>query len=336
MAAIREHPTTKRPSVYRYEPNGRKRQKTFQNKSDAVKFKKIIEAELLTNRYTSPFAGQTLIQDWLETIGYSKQSNRESTKIQHKLMYQKLIVPYFGSKKLDAVRPTDIVDFLFHLQKLDYSSETQRKVLNLLSRIFNTAVEEEMIVKNPCKTSLVRSSVSPPEFKEQRFLTKDELTWLSDCINPQYKELILFAGLTGLRKGELFALETSDISDNKIKITKSLTLINGKAEITHPKTKRSIRTVDIPDELSDYFLNLKKGPVFPSIKGSRMQAGNFRNRYFQPAVKASIGEPFRFHDLRHTAVALAIKDNKHPFEISKMLGHTSIKTTFDVYGHLFN
>ena len=61
---------------------------------------------------------------------------------------------------------------------------------------------------------------------------------------------------------------------------------------------------------------------------------NFRNRYFLPAVKASIGEPFRFHDLRHTAVALAIKENKHPFEISKMLGHTSIKTTFDVYGHL--
>ena len=59
-----------------------------------------------------------------------------------------------------------------------------------------------MIIKNPCKTSLVRSSVSPPEYKEQRFLTKDELNWLSDCINPQYKELILFAGLTGLRKGE--------------------------------------------------------------------------------------------------------------------------------------
>ena len=64
---------------------------------------------------------------------------------------------------------------------------------------------------------------------------------------------------------------------------------------------------------------------------NRIQANNFRNRYFLPAVKASIGEPFRFHDLRHTAVALAIKENKHPFEISKMLGHTSIKTTFDVY-----
>jgi len=336
MAAIREHPATKRPSVYWYEPNGKKRQKTFKNKSDAVKFKKIIEAELLTNRYTSPFAGQTLIQDWLETIGYSRQSNRESTKTQHMLMYQKLIIPYFGSKKLDSVRPTDVVDFLFHLQKLEYSSETQRKVLNLLSRVFSTAVEEEMIVRNPCKTSLVRSSVSPPEFKVQRFLTRDKLEWLSDTINPQYKELILFAGLTGLRKGELFALETSDIQGNKILVTKSLTLINGKTEVTQPKTKRSLRSVEIPVELEDFFTTRNKGPIFPSIKGSRVQAGNFRNRYFQPAVKASIGEPFRFHDLRHTAVALAIKDNKHPFEISKMLGHTSIKTTFDVYGHLFN
>ena len=51
-------------------------------------------------------------------------------------------------------------------------------------------------------------------------------------------------------------------------------------------------------------------------------------------VVSYIGTPFRFHDLRHTAVALAIKEKKHPFEISKMLGHTSIKTTFDVYGHL--
>ncbi|MDA2947130.1 MAG: phage integrase SAM-like domain-containing protein [Actinomycetota bacterium] len=152
MAAIREHPVTKKPSVYWYEPNGKKRQKTFQTKTDATKFKKIIEAELLTNKYISPFAGQTLIQDWLEVIGYSKQSNRETTKIQHEQLYKKLILPYFGHRKLDAIKPTDVVDFLFHLQNLDYSSETQRKVLNLLSRIFNTAIEEEMIINNPCKT----------------------------------------------------------------------------------------------------------------------------------------------------------------------------------------
>ncbi len=55
MAAIRLHPTTKKPSVYWYEPSGKKRQKTFSTRTDATKFKKIIEAELLTNKYISPF-----------------------------------------------------------------------------------------------------------------------------------------------------------------------------------------------------------------------------------------------------------------------------------------
>ena len=90
MAAIRLHPTTKKPSVYWYEPSGKKRQKTFATRTDATKFKKIIEADLLTNKYISPFAGQTLIQDWLEVIGYSKTSNRESTKIQHEQLYNSL------------------------------------------------------------------------------------------------------------------------------------------------------------------------------------------------------------------------------------------------------
>ena len=104
--------------------------------------------------------------------------------------------------------------------------------------------------------------------------------------------------------------------------------------ITQPKTAKSVRSVEIPEELVDHFHNRKEGPVFTSLQGNRIQPNNFRKRYFIPAVESSIGKPFRFHDLRHTAVALAIKDKKHPFEISKMLGHTSIKTTFDVYGHL--
>ena len=334
MAAIRLHPVTKKPSVYWYEPNGKKRQKTFETKTDATKFKKIIEAELLTNKYISPFAGQTLIQDWLEVIGYSKQSNRESTKIQHEQLYNKLIIPFFGHRRLDAIKPTDVVDFLFHLQELKYASESQRKALNLLSRIFATAIEEDMIYKNPCKTSIVRSSISAQDFRKQRFLTKEELVWLSESIDLHFKELILFAGLTGLRKGELFALDASDIQGNTVVVSKSLSLIRGESVLTQPKTAKSLRSVEIPDELIDFFDNKKEGPVFTSLQGNRIQPNNFRKRYFIPAVEKSIGKPFRFHDLRHTAVALAIKDKKHPFEISKMLGHTSIKTTFDVYGHL--
>ena len=201
-------------------------------------------------------------------------------------------------------------------------------------KTFATAIEEDMIYKNPCKTSIVRSSISAQEFREQRYLTKEELIWLTESIDPHFKELILFAGLTGLRKGELFALDASDIQGSTVAVSKSLSLIRGESVLTQTKTPKSVRSVEIPEELVYYFHDRKAGPVFTSLQGNRIQPNNFRKRYFIPAVEKSIGKPFRFHDLRHTAVALAIKDKKHPFEISKMLGHTSIKTTFDVYGHL--
>jgi integrase len=181
----------------------------------------------------------------------------------------------------------------FVYNNLNYSSESQRKVLNLLSRIFATAIEEDMIYKNPCKTSIVRQSISPPVYKEQRYLSREELTKLSLAINEHFKELIIFAGLTGLRKGELFALDTSDIQDNTVVVSKSLSLIRGESVLTQPKTAKSVRSVEIPEELVDFFNNKKDGPVFTSLQGNRIQPNNFRKRYFIPAVEKSVGKPFQ-------------------------------------------
>jgi integrase len=61
----------------------------------------------------------------------------------------------------------------------------------------------------------------------------------------------------------------------------------------------------------------------------------FRERFWLPAVRAAVGEPFRFHDLRHTHVALLIGQGEHPKVIQQRLGHASIRTTLDTYGHLF-
>lgn len=61
----------------------------------------------------------------------------------------------------------------------------------------------------------------------------------------------------------------------------------------------------------------------------------FGRRVFRPAVDRLHLAPLRLHDLRHTATALAIGSGAHPMEIKERLGHSSIKTTFDVYGHLF-
>jgi integrase len=78
------------------------------------------------------------------------------------------------------------------------------------------------------------------------------------------------------------------------------------------------------------------GPIFTAPDGGPLRRAGFRNRAWKPAVKASVGEPLRFHDLRHSHVALLIDRGTHPAVIAARLGHTSVTTVLDVYGHLYD
>jgi integrase len=75
--------------------------------------------------------------------------------------------------------------------------------------------------------------------------------------------------------------------------------------------------------------------VFTAQRGGPLLNRNFRDRIWLPAVRASVGEPMRFHDLRHTHAAILISQGEHPKVIQHRLGHSSIKVTLDTYGHLF-
>ena len=75
--------------------------------------------------------------------------------------------------------------------------------------------------------------------------------------------------------------------------------------------------------------------VFTGPTGALLRRSNFRRQSFKPALaRAELDAGFRFHDLRHTCAALMIEQGAHPKEIQTRLGHASIKTTLDRYGHL--
>lgn len=75
--------------------------------------------------------------------------------------------------------------------------------------------------------------------------------------------------------------------------------------------------------------------MFQAPMGGPVRRSNLRRHVWLPAVQASVDEPMRFHDLRHTHVAMLIAQGEHPKTIQARLGHTSISTTLDTYGHLF-
>ncbi|MEE9206151.1 MAG: tyrosine-type recombinase/integrase, partial [Acidimicrobiia bacterium] len=107
------------------------------------------------------------------------------------------------------------------------------------------------------------------------------------------------------------------------------------------KTPAARRTVSFPaflaEELAAHLAAHpgEDGYVFTAPEGGRLRLNQFRRRMWYPAVRQSVGEPMRPHDLRHTHVALLIAAGEDPYVVSKRLGHASIRTTYDVYGHLF-
>lgn len=80
----------------------------------------------------------------------------------------------------------------------------------------------------------------------------------------------------------------------------------------------------------------RSGLVFPTPLGEPMRRSNFARRVWAPAVEKLGLDGLRFHDLRHTAVALAISKGAHPKALQERMGHSSVTVTLDRYGHLYD
>jgi hypothetical protein len=155
-----------------------------------------------------------------------------------------------------------------------------------------------------------------------------------------YGNLVRLAALTGLRQGELFALRDRDVDLEALTIQVERGACQG--ALMPVKTRASRRRVDLSNTavrvLRRQLLARRpndRGLVFPSPGGQILNDDNIRHRVFRPAVRRTTLTSYRFHDLRHTYAALMIAAGAHPKYLQAQMGHSSIRVTLDLYGHLF-
>jgi integrase len=221
------------------------------------------------------------------------------------------------------------------------AASTIRQCYLLVAGLFSTALDSDIIVRSPC-----RGINLPHDAKtEMRFLTADQVNDLAEAIDERYRALVLSAAYVGCRFGELAGLKAQrlDLLRRSLTIAESLSEVRGHVRLAAPKTAAARRQLALPrflaDELTAHLVNWppeEDGFVFTSPHGGPLLRRNFRRRTWLPAVRASVGEPLRFHDLRHTHAAMLIAQGEHPKVIQNRLGHSSIKVTLDTYGHLFD
>lgn len=255
---------------------------------------------------------------------------------------QKKILPYLGKRKLSEITARDIISWQNEMRELTDSkgnqlSDTYLKTIhNQMSAIFNHAIKFYGLQVNPAAKA---GSMGEKEAQEMDFWTKEEFLKFIDAMMDSPIHYYAFEMLywCGLRLGELLALtpDDFDFDSGTVSITKSYQRIKKQDVITPPKTKKSIRIIQMPDflvqEIQDYLKQLygveHDTRIFPLSK-------NQLKRAMEKGCKASGVKVIRLHDLRHSHVSLLIDMGFSALAIADRVGHESIDITYR-YAHLF-
>jgi integrase len=199
-----------------------------------------------------------------------------------------------------------------------------------INQIFNHAVLDGDILFNPC------TSVKIPKAKKNPPRSPASISDEQKILESSHKWLFpLVALLTGLRKGEILALQWQDINfeDKCISVTKSVEHIGKKPHLKEPKTKSGTRTVPLLDMLALRLLPLADKPnlfIF-SEDGGRSPLYEHRYTKFYKEYQQEVGITATAHQLRHSYATIAVELDVNPKDLQATLGHADISTTMNVY-----
>ena len=200
------------------------------------------------------------------------------------------------------------------------------------------AVQDGLIRTNPAEGC----KLPPKKAREMQVLARDELQrFLIQAQAEGYYELFLLDLATGLRRGELLALQWDDLDFETgiLTISKQVSLVRGKIVMSVPKTKSSIRKLVLPPAvvqvLWEYRESVHSRWMFPSpvLEDMPLNPGSVYDR-LQLILEHANCKQVRFHDLRHTFATLALQNGMDVKTLSAMLGHVSAATTLDIYTHI--
>ncbi len=244
------------------------------------------------------------------------------------------------------------------------SPKTKANYHGLLYGVFNFALEQGFLTVNPCTRTAPKRSKIRQSQADLRFLAEEEFASVAKVAGTESDMLTVAVG-TGMRFGEVTALWVSDVDlrHRSIRVNKAWKRDgeDGEQEIPawlrkalrakhamrghhlgNPKTPRSRRTIEVSEGLARLLAALVEGRaaddfVFVTPTGLPVHNADYYERVWQPLMATLVGigvAPFRFHDLRHTHVAWLVAGGVPLPHIQARLGHESITTTIDTYGHL--
>lgn len=298
---------------------------------------------------------------WLKD--YAEINIKPSTLYGYKSCLNAHILPRFKNYKLSDITVYELEKFYNDLRKtksLNPDSNGNHNLLSdavvrhqhsLLCVMLNTAVKWDFINFNPCLKLTKPPTVTR---KEMKFYDEEELKKLFQHLeyeNLTFKTAIYLLTLGGIRRGECLGLFWEHVDFEKKTITIKNNLLNIREKgvyLDTPKTKKSKRTISLPDICFDLLKKLKAKQelekelfsndwmdtefVFKDEYGNYYNPSRLSRQWVLFQKKHNL-KHIRLHDLRHTCATYLLSHNVPIATVSKKLGHSNIYTTLDVYTH---
>lgn len=345
---------------------GVRRQKSFDLKSDAQEFEQSQRRMRQRGSSVDSKAAEkvTVSELWdsffqrVETMGVrGGGASSPKTVTKYRNCFKLYIEPRWGHTPLGAVAYPDVSEWITGLA--DQSGRTasaylKRETTGIFRSLMDHALRLQYLEKNPALDAVGRADYRPRAVKQKEhvYLTMGQVVALGEHCTG-YKSLIWTAGLGGLRFGELTALTVEDLELGDkpcIRVNKAYTDDRGTLYLKGTKTGED-RLVPLPKLVADLLASEVAGRspdelVWPAPRGEVIRHGSFTKAgsRFAKAIEGATAEAeargdkfpsLTFHDLRHTAVSLAIKAGANVKVVQAIAGHSSATITLDTYAGLF-
>jgi integrase len=321
-------------------PDGLRRsaRATYPTKADANRALSLIDAEIIRGTWVDPRRDRHSLADYAARWAQERPGLSPRTVELYEGLLRLHIVPRLGRHDLRSITPGVVRAWRQGLLDGGVGPTTVAKAYRLLRAVLSTAVDDELIQRNPCRIKGASVERTP----ERPVLTLHESLALADAIDPRYRALVLLAVFGSLRWGELMGLTRVDLDlvGATVHVRRSVAEVASKLVIKEPKSQAGVRSVALPQwlipelltHLEEYAEPGSTGRVFVGAKGSTPRRGHWTKIWRAAKAKAGIDEAVHFHDLRHTGNHLAAASGASTRELMGRMGHSSMRAAL-IYQH---
>ena len=286
------------------------------------------------------------IDRWMRD--YAEPILRSSTISSYRTVIENYIRPALGDEPVRLITSMVVQEFYNELSERKRQNDESRKLASstvrsthmLLHEIMDAAVLARLISRNPTDGTIVPKNNYPPK----KVLTEEQLNTFMEAIKaePLWYDFFYTEITTGLRRGEICALQWCDLDEDAGTLKVQRTILESRKDgqlVGDPKTESGTRTILLPPSTLHLLKERKKQAVtewiFPSLREANAPTSPSAAYHRLKVILEQAGLPnIRFHDLRHTFATHALTAGVDAKTLSGILGHTNASFTLDTYTHV--